>query len=169
MGKLMKRGPGRLAAAMLLLGAVVGALFRVGAVDAAAGVGPVTDGLDSKVAAELASRGISALPVSDASAVSPDTAVTTAGSEFGFVGSTIPTESLVRFTDPNQGPVQPDGTILPSYVKTEAWAVVYRDIQMPILGHRLGAASVPATHPADFVVFVDAHTGRYLMAIAMGT
>ncbi len=123
--------------------------------------------LDPTVSSELAAHGITAVAVSDAGAVSPESALRTARGLFGFTGSALPTASLVRFTDSEQGPVQPSGGISATYVNREAWAIVYRGLQMPFIGGP--AVAHPATYAADFVVFIDARTGRYLTAISMGT
>jgi hypothetical protein len=127
---------------------------------------PTSSSIDPTVSAELAVRGITVSSVSDASAVSATSAVTAAGVNFGFIGWVTPTASLVRFTDLDTGPHADHGK--PLYSNTEAWAVVYRGIQMPFLGGPIGT-TLPATHPADFVVFVDAHTGQYLTAVSIGT
>ena len=125
-------------------------------------------GLDPQVVKELASRDIVVAPISDASAIAPGLAVAAVREDFGFVvGAATPTVTLVRFTDPNYGPVQRDDTVSPSYVDKEAWAVVYRGIQTPVIGCPLGFGC-PLTTLSDFVVFVDARTGECLWARAIG-
>lgn len=145
-------------------------LLQVGTVGASTGTGPVTS-MNAAVSDALAAHGITTTAVSDGSVVSADAAVKEAGATFAFAASQTPTESLVQFTDSEQGPEQADGTIKPIYANTEAWAIVYRGIQVPTLGGGPYGmdGKLPPTHTADFVVFVDAHTGQYLTAIAMGS
>lgn len=158
------RHQNRWAAAALLAAAVLGVwstgTAHVDPKPIAADAGPegqdVADAaLNDRLVEKMALQGIRIAPASDVSSVTPETAAAVAHGDFGFVGTATPTMTLLRLTD------------APRFMNTEAWAVVYREIDMPTIGGPIGM-DLPATTRVDFVVFVNARTGRYLMAIAMG-
>lgn len=97
-------------------------------------------------------------------AISAADAVTSARVTIPLVAGAAPTESLVLFTDEVYGPEDASGRVQPLYVKRLAWAVVFPDVKVPIMG---GIGVEGDTYVANMVVFIDARTGDFLKAIAL--
>jgi len=118
--------------------------------------------LDPAVAAALQQQGISVVAISDDTAVDASTAVSAARDAIPLVAGAKSSVSLVTFTDSQSS----DGSGGRIYVDREAWAVVFTDVAMPILG------PTPVKwgfYNSNTVVLVDARTGMYLEAFAYGS
>lgn len=126
-------------------------------------VSPLTAGTVSS----LAKQGITVKAVSDSGAVSTSSAVSAAQLAIPAVqGAGSSSLALVSFTDSDNGPVQSDGEVAPTYVDREAWVVTFHNIKVPLLGP---PGTADGDYNADMLVFVDAQSGKYLEAIALAT
>ena len=126
---------------------------------------PAASALEPAVVSSLAAQGILVKSATDESAVSPSVAVTAAQAALPLTQDASASAALVMFSDVNTGPIQADGTVDPSYVDREAWAVVFDHVEMPLLGP---PGTKGGSYDSDTVVFVDAKTGDYLEGIAYG-
>jgi len=147
----------------LILAVLVGLCFLVAPWTGSAAAVP-TGPIGASIKSDLARQGITVQDISDSSAVGPSTAVSAAQAGIPLTQGHASIASLVSFSDAQTGPVQSDGSVNPTYVNREAWAVVFAGVPIPFLGP---AGSPTGSYNSNTVVFVDAKTGDYLEAIAI--
>ena len=76
---------------------------------------------------------------------------------------------LVLLSIPDLGPeLESDPTkpsrIAPLFVARPAWAILYRDVELPIFGQQSEEVGNATSYHAPFIVFIDAVTGEFLDA-----
>lgn len=120
--------------------------------------------MDPALAAGLARQGVLVEDTSGGGAIPAAEAVSNARVAIPLVADVAPTESLVLFTDEAYGPEDPSGRVQPLYLKRPAWAVVFPNVEVPIMG---GVGMDGDTYVGDMVVFIDADTGAILNAVAL--
>lgn len=145
----------------------------------------VSVGLSASTVDLLANYRVFVVPMPDTrSVISSSVAVDRAFHEFGgILGAKAPYEQgLVLLTIPDLGVEhEPDPSkpskISPLYIGRAAWALIYDDIEVPLVGKpasedgELSLAEQQATpgdetntYRAPFVIFLDARTGEFLDA-----
>ena len=75
-----------------------------------------------------------------------------------------PSVALVSFTD-NQAKHISHGAATRKFVGRLAWMVIYHEITFPIFGQQDSGA--PQSYVADMAAFVDASTGKFLVALTL--
>lgn len=146
----------------MFVGALAVALAFFRPLPAEPSAGPVVP-MDPVLVDGLARQGVLVEDTSADGAISAADAVTSARVGIPLVADAAPTESLVLFTDEVYGPEDASGRVQPLYVKRLAWAVVFPDVKVPIMGGIVEGD----TYVANMVVFIDARTGDFLRAIAL--
>jgi hypothetical protein len=113
---------------------------------------------------------VSPLSETESVAVAAPDAEATASKTLPLTAGSPASVALVEYTNYDFGPLdEKTGIVTPLFVKREAWAVSYTDVDVPLSGPPPAGgekALRSATYRAILVVFIDANSGEYLSAIA---
>lgn len=112
---------------------------------------------------------------SSTEAITPAEALQVALEEFGLPkrmdaweaakpGTTL---ALCLFTDRDMGTELPDGTVDPTYEDELVWVVTIPDVEFPIHPPKGREDLFPHAYVADMAIFVEASTGRFIMATSV--
>lgn len=124
----------------------------------------------------LAEDGILVAPApSSAGAITLAEALQVALEEFGLPkrmdaweaakpGTTL---ALSLFTDLDMGTERPDGTVDPRYEDELVWVITVPDVTFPVHPPKDRADLFPRAYVADMAIFVEASTGRFIMATSV--